>query len=82
MVFKIPRYFLFIWICGEPYRLYTKRLVGVRFVSFLYVDDILLVTNNKGLLCKVKQFLFENFDMKDRSNAFYVMGIKIHKGIF
>lgn len=46
------------------------------------MDDILLVTNNKGLLCKVKQFLFENFDMKDRSNAFYVMGIKIHKGIF
>jgi hypothetical protein len=31
----------------------------------LYVDDILLATNDKGLLHEVKQFLSKNFDMKD-----------------
>ena len=44
----------------------------------LYVDDILLATNNKGLLCEVKQFLSKNFDMKDMGEASYVIGIKIH----
>ena len=45
----------------------------------LYADDILLTTNDKGLLYVVKQFLSKNFDMKDMGEAFYVIGIKIHR---
>ena len=45
----------------------------------LYVDDILLATNDKGLLYEVKQFLSKKFDMKDMSETFYVIGIKIHR---
>ena len=45
----------------------------------LYVDDILLATNDKGLLHEVKQFLSKNFDMKDMGDASYVIGIKIHR---
>ena len=45
----------------------------------LYVDDILLATNNKGLLYEVKQFLSKNFDMKDMGEASFVIGIKIRK---
>ena len=45
----------------------------------LYVDDILLATNDKGLLYEVKQFLSKNFDMKDMGEASYVIGIKIHR---
>ncbi|KAL6320926.1 hypothetical protein AAG906_010735 [Vitis piasezkii] len=48
----------------------------------LYVDDILLATNDKGLLHEVKQFLSKNFDMKDMGEASYVIGIKIHRGRF
>ena len=52
----------------------------------LYVDDILLATNDKGFLHEVKQFLSKNFDMKDMGEASYVIGIKIHRdrlrGIF
>ncbi|RVW85342.1 Retrovirus-related Pol polyprotein from transposon TNT 1-94 [Vitis vinifera] len=48
----------------------------------LYVDDILLATNDKGLLHEVKQFLSKNFDMKDMSEASYVIGIKIHRDRF
>ena len=48
----------------------------------LYMDDILLASNNKGLLCEIKQFLSENFDMKDISDASYVIGIKIHRDRF
>ena len=45
----------------------------------LYVDDILLATNDRGLLHEVKQFLSKNFDMKDMGEASYVIGIKIHR---
>ena len=45
----------------------------------LYVDDILLATNDKGLLYEVKQFLSKNFDMKDMGKTSYVIGIKIHR---
>ena len=48
----------------------------------LYVDDILLATNDKGLLYEVKQFLSKNFDMKDMGEASYVIGIKIHRDRF
>eukprot|EP00253_Pinus_taeda_P019588 PITA_19588 len=48
----------------------------------LYVDDILLATNDKGLLHEVKQFLSKNFDIKDMGEASYVIGIKIHRDRF
>ena len=48
----------------------------------LYVYDILLATNDKGLLHEVKQFLFENFDMKDMGDTTYVISIKIHRDRF
>ncbi|RVW59615.1 Retrovirus-related Pol polyprotein from transposon TNT 1-94 [Vitis vinifera] len=48
----------------------------------LYVDDILLATNDKGLLHEVKQFLSKNFDMKDMGETSYIIGIKIHRDRF
>ena len=45
----------------------------------LYVDDILLATNGKGMMHGVKQFLSKNFDMKDMGEESYVFGIKIHR---
>ena len=51
----------------------------------LYVDDILLATNDRGFMHEVKQFLSNHFDMKDMGAASYVIGIKIfrdrHNGI-
>ncbi|RVW43523.1 Retrovirus-related Pol polyprotein from transposon TNT 1-94 [Vitis vinifera] len=48
----------------------------------LYMNDILLVTNDKGLLHEVKQFLSKNFDMKDMGETSYVIAIKIHRDRF
>ncbi|KAJ9671559.1 hypothetical protein PVL29_025321 [Vitis rotundifolia] len=59
------------------------KVSGSKFCFLvLYVDDILLATNDKGLLHEVKQFLSKNFDMKDMSEASYVIGIKIHRDRF
>ena len=48
----------------------------------LCVDDILLATNDKGLLHEVKQILFENFHMKGMGDATYFIGSKIHRDRF
>jgi len=41
----------------------------------LYVDDILLATNDLGLLHETKKFLSSNFEMKDMGEVSYVIGI-------
>ena len=43
------------------------------------MDDILLATNDKGMMHGVKQFLSKNFDMKYMGEASYVISIKIHR---
>ncbi|WKA08924.1 hypothetical protein VitviT2T_026606 [Vitis vinifera] len=62
----------------------TYQKVSESKICFLvlYVDDILLATNNKGLLHEVKQFLSKTFDMKDMGDATYVIGIKIQRDRF
>ena len=45
----------------------------------LYVDDILLVTNDINLLHETKRFLSKNFDMLDLGDASFVLRIKIHR---
>ena len=45
----------------------------------LYVDDILLATNDVGTLYEMKQFILNNFNMKDMGEASYVIDIKIHR---
>ena len=55
--------------------------VSGRKISFLvlYMDDILLAANDKGMLYKVKQFFPENLNMKDMGETSYVIDIKIYR---
>jgi hypothetical protein len=52
----------------------------------LYVDDILLATNDKSFLHEVKQFLSKKIWYEGYGEASYIIGIKIHRdkpwGIF
>jgi len=45
----------------------------------LYVDDILLATNDIGMLHETKRFPSRNFEMKDLGDASFVLGIQIHQ---
>ena len=45
----------------------------------LYVDDILLATNDLNLLRDTKKFLSNNFEMNDLGNASYVLVIQIYR---
>jgi len=43
----------------------------------MYVDDILLATNDLGFLHETKKFLSRNFEVKDMGDVSYVIGIEI-----
>ena len=43
----------------------------------LYVDDILLIGNDVGVLSSVKVWLSSQFDMKDLREANFILGIKL-----
>ena len=54
------------------------KVSGSKYIFLiLYVDDILLATNDTDLLIETKQLLFSHFDMKDFREASYVLGIQI-----
>ena len=54
------------------------KVNGRKFIFLvLYVDDILLVTNDFGLLSETKKYLSNKFEMKDIGEASYVIGIEI-----
>ena len=54
------------------------KFSGSKYIFLvLYVDDMLLATNDINLLRNTKQFLSNTFEMKDLGNASYVLGIQI-----
>lgn len=55
------------------------KVGGSKYIFLvLYMDDILLASNNSGMLHETKKFLAQNFDMKDMGEASYVISIEIH----
>ena len=58
--------------------IYLKINGSKIYIIVLYVDDMLLASNNMRMIYKNKQFLFSNFDMKDLSETSYVIVTEIH----
>ena len=53
---------------------------GIKYIFIvLYVDDILLATNDLNLLLDTMKFLSNNFEIKDLGNASYVLDIQIYR---
>ncbi|KAH9685886.1 hypothetical protein KPL70_014146 [Citrus sinensis] len=61
----------------EDHCAYVKRSKDDFAIFSLYVDDILLATNNKEFVKTVKDLLYLNFDMKDMGKASYILRVKI-----
>ena len=57
-----------------------KKISGSAIMFLvLYVDDILLIGNDVGMLSSVKAWLSKNFSMKDLGKVTYVLGIRIYR---
>ena len=56
-----------------------QKISGSKFIFLvLYVDGILLATNDIGILNETKRFLSNNFEMKGLGETFFLLGIQIH----
>jgi Reverse transcriptase (RNA-dependent DNA polymerase) len=56
------------------------KFSGSKFVFLvLYVDDILLASNDKNMMRETRKKKFKHFDMKDLGETSYVLGLKIHR---
>jgi hypothetical protein len=57
-----------------------SKLVGDHFIYVvLYVDDMLLIGNNKEIIKDVKTQLSSKFDMKDLGAANFILGMEIKR---
>ena len=45
----------------------------------LYVDDMLIISKSKSLICKLKEKLSAEFEMKDLGNAKKIIGMQIDR---
>jgi hypothetical protein len=56
------------------------KFKNVKYIFLiLYVDDILFASSDVSLLLQTKKFLSSKFDMKDLGEAFFILGIEIHR---
>ena len=60
----------------EPCMYKRHRDIVVIFLV-LYVDDILLIRNDVGVMSSINIWLSSQFDMKDLGEASYILGIKL-----
>jgi len=61
--------------------IYLKFSESKFIILVLYVDDILLASNDVDFLHETKQMLMTHFDAKALGNTFFVLGIEIHRDI-
>ena len=57
--------------------MYKRHQEKVVIFLVLYVDEILLIRNDVGVMSSVKIWLSSKFDMKDLSETSYILGIKL-----
>ena len=63
----------------EDHYVYIKHSNRGFITISLYVNDILIDGNDKKLINVTKKWLSLNFEMKDISEASYVLGVKIFR---
>ena len=56
---------------------YKRHRDKVVIFLVLYVDDILLIGNDIGVMSSVKVWLLSQFDIKDLGEANFIIGIKL-----
>lgn len=67
------------------YSLFTKSEGSTFIAVLIYVDDIIVTGNNAQTIKSLKDFLFQQFHIKDLGNLKYFLGIEVsrsQKGIF
>lgn len=57
--------------------LFTKKVNGKLITLLVYVDDVLLASNNISLIYDTKKYLDQTFKIKDLGPAKYFLGFEL-----
>ena len=57
--------------------MYKRHQDKVLIFLVLYVDDILLIGNDVGVMSSIKVWLSSQLDMKDLGEVNFILGIKL-----
>jgi hypothetical protein len=63
----------------EDHCVYFKLIGDHLIYLVLYVDDMLLIGNNKDIIQDLKTHLFSKFDMKDIGASNFILGMEIKR---
>lgn len=78
---SFPPLWLHVALFNSDYSLFTQ-LVKTSFIALLvYVDDILIASNDPTAVAELKKFLDSKFKLKDLGAIKYFLGIKIARSI-
>ncbi len=59
--------------------IYVAQFGDVKFFIVIYVDDLILMCNNKDKLLQVKEKLFRKFEMKDLGDLHLFLGMEVER---
>ena len=63
----------------DDYYIYLKRPNEKILIMTLYIDDILMASNDLEMIVATNGWLTSNFDMKDMAEVSYLRRVKIHR---
>jgi hypothetical protein len=61
------------------FSVYVAQVEDVKFFFVVYVDDLILVCNNKDKLLQVKEELSRKFEMKDLDDLHFFLGMEVER---
>jgi hypothetical protein len=59
--------------------MYVVQVIEVKFFIVIYVNDLILVCNNKYKLLQMKEKLFRKFRMKYLGDLEFFLGMEVEK---
>ena len=64
-------------ISNADYSMYVKKTDAGLVVIVIYVDDLIITSDDKVQIANVKKVLGAEFDMKDLGELMYFLGIEV-----
>jgi hypothetical protein len=61
------------------FSMYVVQVRDVKFFIIVYVDDFILVCNNKYKLLEMKEKLYQKFEMKDLRDLHFFLGMEVER---
>ncbi len=63
------------------FNVYVQQVGDVKFFIVVYIDDLILIHNNKDKLLQEKEKLSQKFEMKDFGDLHFFLGMEVERDL-